>query len=58
MSRCALVGGGRLVASEVVATEVVRTLVGSIGLIAAMPVTTWLPSRIAPREPVAAVSAH
>ncbi len=48
---------GRLVGSEVVATEVVRTLVGSIGLIAAMPITTWLASRIAPREPVAAVSA-
>jgi uncharacterized membrane protein len=28
--------------SEVVATEIVRTLVGSIGLVASVPVTTWL----------------
>jgi uncharacterized membrane protein len=27
---------------EVVATEIVRTLVGSIGLVAAVPLTTWL----------------
>ena len=38
---------GRLVGSEVVATEVVRTLVGSIGLVAAMPVTTWLAAHVA-----------
>lgn len=44
---------GRLVGAEVVATEVVRTLVGSIGLIAAMPVTTWLAARVAARSPVA-----
>jgi len=31
--------------SEVVAVEIVRTLVGSIGLVAAVPVTTWLASR-------------
>ena len=37
---------GSLVGSEVVATEIVRTLVGSIGLIASMPVTTWLASRV------------
>jgi uncharacterized membrane protein len=47
---------GRLVGSEVVATEIVRTLVGSIGLVAAMPVTTWLASVVAASEgaPVAA----
>jgi uncharacterized membrane protein len=28
--------------SEVVATEIVRTLIGSIGLVAAVPITTWL----------------
>lgn len=28
--------------SEVVAIEIVRTLVGSIGLVAAVPITTWL----------------
>lgn len=32
--------------SEVVAVEVVRTLVGSIGLVAAVPVTTWLAARM------------
>jgi uncharacterized membrane protein len=32
--------------SEVVAVEVVRTLVGSIGLVAAVPVTTWLAARV------------
>jgi uncharacterized membrane protein len=38
---------GRLVGSEVVATELVRTLVGSIGLVASMPVTTWLAAHVA-----------
>ena len=38
---------------EVVASEVVRTLVGSIGLVAAVPVTTWLAALVAepPRPP-------
>lgn len=36
--------------SEVVATEIVRTLVGSIGLVSAVPLTTWLASRIAARS--------
>jgi hypothetical protein len=27
---------------EIVATEIVRTLVGSLGLIASVPITTWL----------------
>lgn len=40
--------------SEVVATEIVRTLVGSIGLVTAVPITTWLAARtvvgIAPEE--------
>jgi uncharacterized membrane protein len=31
--------------SEVVAVEIVRTLVGSIGLVAAVPITTWLAAR-------------
>jgi uncharacterized membrane protein len=30
---------------EIVATEIVRTLVGSIGLVASVPFTTWLASR-------------
>ena len=33
--------------SEVVAIEIVRTLVGSIGLVTAVPVTTWLAARLA-----------
>ncbi|MFH1331139.1 MAG: YibE/F family protein [Actinomycetota bacterium] len=35
---------GTVVSSEVVATEVLRTLLGSIGLVAAVPATTWLAS--------------
>lgn len=38
---------GTVVNSEVVAVEVIRTLVGSIGLVSAVPVTTWLAARIA-----------
>jgi uncharacterized membrane protein len=41
---------GQLIGSEIVATEIVRTLVGSIGLVAAMPVTTWLAASVAVRE--------
>ena len=32
--------------SEVVAVEIVRTLAGSIGLVSAVPLTTWLAARI------------
>lgn len=32
---------------EVVATEIVRTLVGSIGLVASVPITTWLAAQVA-----------
>lgn len=38
--------------SEIVAVEIFRTLVGSIGLVAAVPVTTWLAARIASRAKV------
>jgi uncharacterized membrane protein len=31
--------------SEIVAVEIIRTLVGSIGLVAAVPITTWLAAR-------------
>lgn len=34
--------------SEIVATEIVRTLVGSIGLVSAVPLTTWLAARVLP----------
>jgi uncharacterized membrane protein len=37
---------GTVANSEVVAVEIVRTLVGSIGLVAAVPVTTWLAASI------------
>jgi uncharacterized membrane protein len=32
--------------SEIVATEIVRTLVGSIGLVASVPITTWLAAHV------------
>lgn len=37
---------GVVASSEVVALEIARTLVGSIGLVAAVPFTTWLSSRV------------
>lgn len=37
--------------SEVVAVEIFRTLVGSVGLVAAVPVTTWLAAYIARAVP-------
>ncbi len=40
---------GIVASSEVVALEIVRTLVGSIGLVAAVPFTTWLSSRVVKR---------
>lgn len=36
---------GAVASSEVLAVEIVRTLVGSIGLVAAVPITTWLAAR-------------
>jgi uncharacterized membrane protein len=36
--------------SEVVAVEIVRTLVGSIGLVAAVPITTFLAARVVSQE--------
>lgn len=46
---------GTIANSEVVAVEIVRTLVGSIGLVAAVPLTTWLAARFyhADGEPAA-----
>ncbi|MDY7104234.1 MAG: YibE/F family protein [Actinomycetota bacterium] len=38
---------GTVANSEVVAVEIVRTLVGSIGLVAAVPLTTWFAARVA-----------
>lgn len=37
---------GVIANSEVVAVEIIRTLVGSIGLVSAVPITTWLAARV------------
>lgn len=37
---------GTVANSEVIATEIVRALVGSVGLVASVPITTWLASRV------------
>ncbi|MCP2258396.1 putative membrane protein [Streptoalloteichus tenebrarius] len=42
---------GEVVTAQVVASEVVRTLVGSVGLVAAVPVTTALAAWVAVHEP-------
>ncbi|CAN5361155.1 YibE/F family protein [soil metagenome] len=42
---------GEILTSEVVAVEIVRTLVGSVGLIAAVPLTTALAAVVAGAEP-------
>jgi uncharacterized membrane protein len=41
---------GVIANSEVVATEIFRTLVGSIGLVASVPLTTWLAAQAAGRQ--------
>jgi uncharacterized membrane protein len=38
---------GSVLNTEVVAEEIVRTLVGSIGLVASVPITTWLAAFVA-----------
>lgn len=38
---------------EVIAVEILRTLVGSIGLLAAVPLTTWIAARMAVKRPPA-----
>lgn len=44
---------GTVANGELVATEIVRTLVGSIGLVASVPITTWLAARVV-AQPAAA----
>ena len=39
-------GFTNVVTREIVATEVVRTLVGSIGLVATVPISTWLAAMV------------
>jgi len=48
---------GTIANGEIVATEIVRTLVGSIGLVASVPITTWLASRVVV-APVERVGRH
>jgi uncharacterized membrane protein len=43
-------GIGTVLSSQDIATEVVRTLVGSIGLVASVPITTALAAAVASRE--------
>ncbi len=43
---------GTVANGEVVATEIVRTLVGSVGLVSAVPITTWLAVRALPEAPL------
>jgi uncharacterized membrane protein len=45
-------GFGDIATSQDVATEIVRTLVGSIGLVASVPITTALAAAVAARETV------
>lgn len=42
---------GDVVTTQEVATEIVRTLVGSIGLVASVPITTAVAAAVASREP-------
>ncbi|GHE84452.1 hypothetical protein GCM10017786_15160 [Amycolatopsis deserti] len=50
------VGLGAILGSQDVAQEIVRTLAGSVGIVAAVPVTTVLAAMIASREPVSHIS--
>lgn len=42
---------GQVLTSQTIATEIVRSVVGTLGLIAAVPITTWLAAVLARREP-------
>jgi uncharacterized membrane protein len=44
-------GIGGVATREIVAVEVVRALVGSIGLVSAVPISTWLAAQVVrPRQ--------
>ena len=49
---------GSALSSEVIAVEIARTLVGSIGLVAAVPLTTWLGARTVKMRGVAGGGAN
>ncbi len=42
---------GQVLTSQTIATEIARSVVGTLGLIAAVPITTWLAAAVARREP-------
>jgi uncharacterized membrane protein len=46
---------GAVVNSEIVATEIIATLVGSIAIVAAVPLTTAIAAALSSRLPVAAL---
>jgi uncharacterized membrane protein len=41
----------QVLTSQIIATEIVRSIVGTLGLIAAVPITTWLAASLARRQP-------
>ena len=49
---------GRVITQEIVAVEVIRTLVGSIGLVLSVPVTTALAVLVAAPRSVAEADRH
>jgi uncharacterized membrane protein len=49
------VGLGGILTTQAIAQEIVRTLVGSIGLVAAVPITTAVAAAVAIREPAATI---
>lgn len=51
-------GVGDVVTREIVATEVVRTLVGSIGLVASVPISTWLAAMVVSGSPAVSDTAN
>jgi uncharacterized membrane protein len=42
---------GQVLTSQIIATEIVRSVAGTLGLIAAVPITTWLAAHLARRQP-------
>ncbi|THV43647.1 YibE/F family protein [Glycomyces buryatensis] len=42
---------GQVLTSQTIATEIARSVVGTLGLIAAVPITTWMAAALAHRKP-------
>ena len=47
---------GAVLNNEILTTEIVRTLVGSIGLVASVPITTWIAAHVASSEDPSAIA--